>query len=105
MSDYISREAATEGLAALARKKFSLSDSFQTYLDALKDADDLIRSIPAADVREVGRGKWERRLYTQFGPKLNDILICSNCGIAFSTEVMIRRSYCPNCGAQMEVLP
>ena len=59
-------------------------------------------SIPAADVREVVRGEWIRRLDTRFGPKLNDIIICSNCNIAFSTENMIRRSFCPNCGARMD---
>lgn len=58
-------------------------------------------SVPAADVRPVKRGSWERRLDTRFGPKLNDIIICSNCKVAFSTEDMPRRSFCPNCGADM----
>lgn len=57
--------------------------------------------VPAADVRPVKRGKWERRLDTRFGPKLNDIIICSNCKVAFSTEDTLRRSFCPNCGADM----
>ena len=53
MSNYISREAAIEAIAALARQKFSLSDNFQPYLEGLKDADIRVRAIPAADVAPV----------------------------------------------------
>lgn len=47
------------------------------------------------------KGKWFEKRDTRFGPKLNYIIICSNCNIAFSGEDMIRRSFCPNCGADM----
>ena len=50
----------------------------------------------------VKHGRWIRKTDTRFGPKLNDLLICSECNIAFSTEDMKRRSYCPNCGARMD---
>ena len=47
------------------------------------------------------KGHWIRHITTGLGPKLNDTIECSECGIAFSTENMFRRSICPNCGADM----
>ena len=57
---------------------------------------------PTIDAEPVRHGKWIRQTDTRFGEMLNDILICSECNIAFSTLSMIRRSYCPNCGARMD---
>lgn len=54
------------------------------------------------DAVPIRHGEWIRKTDTRFGPKLNDIIICSECKIAFSTEDMLRRSYCPNCGAKMD---
>lgn len=82
----------------------------------LIDADDLIAHTFKNDIsykafvnlvkkqqtiEERKTGEWHRRIDTRFGPKLNDIIICSECSIAFSTEDMFRRAYCPNCGARM----
>ena len=50
----------------------------------------------------IRHGKWTRRFDTRFTPELNDIVICSECGIAYSTGILSRRSYCPNCGAKMD---
>lgn len=60
-----------------------------------------IAKQPTVDAEPVRHGKWIRKKDTRFGEMLNDILICSECQIAFSTVTMIRRSYCPNCGARM----
>lgn len=57
------------------------------------------RELKAEPVRH---GKWIRQTDTRFGEMLNDILICSECRIAFPTVNMIRRSYCPACGARMD---
>lgn len=62
----------------------------------------IVMEQPGIDAKPVRHGHWIRKLDTRFGPKLNDIIICSNCNIAFSTEDMIRRSYCPSCGAKMD---
>lgn len=51
---------------------------------------------------ERKKGYWIRRIRRDLGPKLNDTIECSECGIAFSTENMIRRSFCPSCGARMD---
>lgn len=61
-----------------------------------------IDDAPTVDAEPVRHGHWIRKFDTRFGPKLNDIIICSNCNIAFSTEDMFRRSYCPSCGAKMD---
>jgi len=54
------------------------------------------------DAEPIKHGKWIRILDTRFGEKLNDIIGCSVCNIYFSSMDMIRRSYCPNCGARMD---
>jgi len=61
-----------------------------------------LESMPTIDAEPVQHGKWIRQTDTRFGEMLNDILICSECNIAFPTVNMIRRSYCPNCGARMD---
>lgn len=48
---------------------------------------------------ERKEGEWIRHKTNKFGPKLNDCIECSQCGIWFSTENLTRRTYCPNCGS------
>ena len=62
----------------------------------------VVKYAPTVDAVPVRHGKWIRQTDTRFGEMLNDILICSECNIAFPTVNMIRRSYCPNCGARMD---
>lgn len=64
--------------------------------------EDVTRLLSLPVGRPVVRGRWERHTDTRFGPKLNDCIECNRCGIWFSTDNMIRRSFCPNCGARME---
>lgn len=49
-----------------------------------------LKNIPAADVRPVRYGKWEKHGWS---------IRCSECGydMPFAT-----RNFCPNCGAEME---
>lgn len=62
----------------------------------------MVTQAPTIDAEPVRHGKWIRQTDTRFGEMLNDILICSECNVAFSTVNMIRRSYCPNCGCRMD---
>ena len=62
----------------------------------------LIWNAPTVDAEPVRHGHWTRKLDTRFGPLLNDMLYCSECGVAFSTDYLIRNSFCPNCGAKMD---
>jgi len=45
---------------------------------------------------EQKEGHWIPRLTMS-----NNLIICSECGIAFISDHQIRRAYCPNCGAAM----
>ena len=48
MDDLISRQAAIEALARVAREKFNLSDEFNHYLAGLMDGENAIRQLPSA---------------------------------------------------------
>lgn len=87
MADCISREAAldfhipTYDLNISAQDERILGDRFEEFL----------KSIPAADVRPVVRGKWE---YISFMT-----VKCSNCQEIF--HELEGDNFCPNCGADM----
>lgn len=96
MSDYISREAAFD---AIFGQFCASSDETEA---ALNSAFEDIKSIPAADVRPVKRGKWI---------DMGDFISCSSCSATRLKEfesdygkVMrldARANFCPNCGADM----
>lgn len=100
--EYIEKSAIRQ---ALYHEAFETDTEYQRWDSGCwiryKLFENVVDALPAADVRPVKRGSWERRIDTRFGPKLNDIIICSNCKVAFSTEDTLRRSFCPNCGADM----
>ncbi len=74
-------------------------DFFDTFpeIDKIPYASWAVTHI--AEVRPNVRGEWINHTTNRFGPKLNDCIECSQCGIWFSTENLIRRTYCPNCGS------
>lgn len=90
MADYISLEAAI--------KEFDVQAS---YYDAewggkrfaTEDVQEILQSIPAADVAPVKRGKWVFKHHRMMGKTP----CCTECG---KFEPMIR-NFCPNCGADM----
>ena len=101
---YIELETIKRHIRRLIQDPWNHQAAPASWADAYRQMIDILDDEPAADVRHVKRGEWERRLDTRFGPKLNDIIICSNCKVAFSTEDMFRRSFCPNCGADMRTV-
>lgn len=93
MSDeYIRREAVLD-----EAKKVPLRErDYRTY-------DNVVRSIPAADVVEVRHAKWH---VTDAYPHN---VYCSQCYKIFAQEHWeiwqdgsLPRDYCPSCGAQMD---
>ena len=98
--DYISREAALESLCIACEyvpidEKENCPYKFtgcQEYAN--------IFAIPAADVRPVVRGKWEKTASNLYD-------ICPICREPFSNRDILgvtqNKNFCPNCGAQMEV--
>lgn len=87
---------------ALINDAFDLISREELREDVPQIIKDYCDAQPTVDAAPVRHGKWIRQTDTRFGEMLNDILICSECQIAFSTVKMIRRSYCPNCGARMD---
>ena len=80
MDEYIKREAVIEAIMS------EPPDAHypQWYVDKIK-------SIPAADVAEVRRGRWIEE---------DGIQICSECGEEHEWEDY-RAPYCDTCGAKM----
>lgn len=60
-----------------------------------KSAAKIIRDWPAADVREVKRGRW-KHWYSTLN---NDYSRCTCC--QKDVDGFANYSYCPNCGADM----
>ena len=91
MSDYIDREAAIRVLCDVCPAKEFCQDKSKC-----EDYDRFV-SIPAADVRPVGRGRWIKK-YADMPYE------CSICGEETRETVlaMPRFNYCPICGAKME---
>lgn len=101
MSDYIEREAAIDGLREHLRYMLDGAPISQGTRDiyemAYRHCIDKINSLPAADVREVVRGKWTMH------SDHPDRLICSECGAQFDVWHWEAKQmhFCPNCGAEM----
>lgn len=55
--------------------------------------------IPAADVRPVRMGKWNKEHLASTSGGTYPVVRCSVCRAQFP---MYETPYCPNCGAEME---
>lgn len=86
MAEFIEREA----LPQKRERGFFLEDDFNAGWNACLNN---IKSIPAAYVRPVVRGKWITVMYHLYE--------CSECGAAYQ-DVGYGFNFCPNCGAMME---
>ncbi len=103
MNDLISRQAAIEALARMARGKFNLSDEFNHYCAGLMDGEMAIRRLPSAvpDAVPVVHGKWIYEGARGRFPACR----CSVCGNVENADwAMISGevNFCPNCGARMD---
>jgi len=102
MAEYIEREKAIELLSQPIRMSMCLSTEECHHKIAQQRIDRyLIENIPAADVRPVVRGKWNR---TDAYPHR---LYCSVCYKTYlKNDELLERwefplNFCPNCGADM----
>ena len=112
MDDCISREAVEQFAREQKVKEtgaFSkgLNKGMNIIISALRDG----HTIPAADVRPVVRGKWEKHEdFDTYGGGRFVEWVCSECDKRLRGDWVIRNShieetptenYCPNCGADM----
>lgn len=111
MSDYISREAA--------QKAFENTDAdvCESYPDGacdwgfgMKNIQEVIDGIPAADVEPVRRGRWECVYDDSTGETDITYSHCKNTrtvnGCFVSTDgksCYFEDDYCPSCGAKMDL--
>ena len=117
MSDYISREETVNALDSLCDRICVYSKNQRwTMCGAcpLGAAFDVITdNIPAADVREVKRGRWVKARGSWYTPGGDPVWECSECGKGRHVYGIEHGTYgadvadgqwvsCPNCGAKME---
>ena len=110
MAEYIEREAAIESFRKNLDGGYVLTNDAQTT--------HILRSIPAADVRPVVRGKWEEVEVSYIEDmydkgNLPETIVSMYCPICerYHTEVYWygnpteNINFCPNCGADMRPQP
>ena len=104
MDEYIKREElAIEFVYADA-------DVFEDYGDgecewgfSRKKIQEVINSVPSADVAPVRKGRWIciRKGYGEY-----ECSVChgvdSDCSDYYGTHVVTEQDYCPNCGSRMD---
>ena len=93
MAKYIECEAA---LKAIHEEWDDVCNYDGSGYALANEMESVIYSVPAADVRPVVHGQWVRPKTINGRVKC---FICSSCGIG----QVFRTSFCPNCGAKMEV--
>lgn len=88
MTDYISREYVTK----------CMEDSYKSggiSSEAKAKVTRWLKKAPAADVREVKRGKWEHLTMDKHSQT------CSACRTIYYNILDYPFNFCPNCGADM----
>ena len=88
MAEYIEREAAIKSL---------LNDAPEQVGYSREDAADCIRYMDAADVATVRHARWE----VVVGSDGKEKMICTGCRKQQDLTGVF--SYCPNCGAIMDL--
>lgn len=94
MAEYIDRESLIKRFCERCNEEMSESPCEPS--DCF--AKEVLKTIPAADVAPVRRGRWERVIPSKSAAKWSTKVSCSNCHNAGYT----RYKYCPNCGCRMD---
>lgn len=105
MAEYIKREALEKDLNIRLSALRGKNGYYDHYTDGFDECVDRVENFPAADVEEVKHGKW-----IQEQIKIENMSIvryrntCSECG--GKADFLLRElhySYCPHCGAKMDL--
>ena len=106
MSDYISREAAIKAIQEEVPLSKFMKRSISSASHAMGELCEVLDALPAADVRENKRGKWQHTT-EPCGWREYECASCSVCGESFvldewgMDDFTSLMNYCPNCGARM----
>lgn len=126
MSDYIKREDAVKIVDRCKDRLTGRGSTYEIMLSMFNDE----HFAPSADVipkdyyekvveelihrhtereaelydlkSERKHGEWKKVTNPTLGICLQEVYICSVCGIASGCQYSARRSFCPNCGARMK---
>jgi hypothetical protein len=89
--EYIERDQMHD---ILAGQFCACSDEVEETINAIWAE---VRALPAADVRENVKARWEEDILDGLPGYRPVVIVCSNC----HRVSMAGFSYCPNCGVQM----
>ena len=98
MSDYISREAAIAYAVSGRIRTLPTTEDGENWI-RVNEVRESLKSVPAADVVERQKGKWE---------KIRDSYCAWSCSVCKEIVIAMPEQmgrplydYCPNCGADM----
>lgn len=100
MNDLIRRSDAIKAVAEHFAYEAEMETTHEFSWEDFKGVAESVLSR-AETVGLERRGRWIEEHNPGLGRKLRDLIICSECGSSFTSEDLLRRSYCPNCGAIM----
>lgn len=105
MSEYINRDELLKIRPFTVCGGWICRDYDEGFLDCADEAREAIKNLPAADVAEVKHGKWIGTLYDGYadGSPVYEEFECSLCGCEHNADGEPTWSYCPDCGAKMDL--
>jgi hypothetical protein len=109
MSDLIRRQDALQAIIGITTCEnaegieihcdASVADS-EGWLGGVRDALRAIENLPSAEPERT-KGEWIKHENPTLGQCLKIVYECSVCHKGVGCEYFVRRSFCPNCGADM----
>lgn len=97
MSEYIEREAALAALGDCPYNWTGTDAERQAEQDWI-DHQDAIRTVPAADVRPVVRGRWKE---VPAQRRYGCLVRYFECSVCFAQQSYGESAFCPHCGSYM----
>ncbi len=99
MAEYIKRDDALKAIDIFLLLTFGSGCDHSRLIAYLID---MIAKLPAADVAEAKRGKWEQREYFDENANTYICSVCDECWTLNAGNLKGNAmNYCPNCGAKM----
>ena len=97
MAEYIEREKAIEAVN-------NITLFGEPVGRIINFGENILRNIPAADVKPVVHGKWEILFTEEISDCIVDHSRCTKCGLihTFVDKHYGQYNWCPQCGARMD---